>query len=97
MGAAAAAGDAPGFFQSARAALQQKLAAVWRVAPASITVAEIDARLNGRSGAIRRVFTLADSAAYSGQDLSAVDFQQWKKTVCDQFNHIEALCDCSKS
>ncbi len=68
------AGDAARFFQSARAALQQKLAAQWHVAPASITIAEIDARLNGEGGEIRRIFALADQAAYSGQHLSTRGF-----------------------
>jgi hypothetical protein len=91
MDAAAAAGDAVQFFQSARAALQQKLAARWHVAPASITIAEIDARLNGEGGEIRRVFALADRAAYSGQQLSTADFQQWKEIVRNQIQHTEAL------
>jgi hypothetical protein len=91
MDAACAAGDAVRFFESARAALQQKLAARWHVAPASITLAEIDARLHGEGGEIRRVFALADRAAYSGQPLSTADFQQWREIVCDQIQHTEAL------
>jgi hypothetical protein len=84
MDAASTAGDAARFFQSARVALQQKLAASWHVAPASITIAEIDARLNGEGGEIRRVFALADQAAYSGQHLSTADFKQWKEIVREQ-------------
>ena len=91
MDAASAAGDPARFFQSARAALQQKLATRWHVAPASITIAEIDARLNGDGAEIRRVFALADQAAYSGQQLTTADFQQWKETVRDKLNHTEAL------
>jgi hypothetical protein len=91
MDAASTAGDAARFFQSARVALQQKLAAPWHIAPASITIAEIDARLNGQGGEIRRVFALADQAAYSGQHLSTADFQQWKEIVREQIKHTEAL------
>jgi hypothetical protein len=91
MDAASAAGDSAGFFQSARAALQQRLSACWGVAPASITIAEIDARLNGDGAEIRRVFALADQAAYSGQHLAAADFQQWSGTIRDQINRLEAL------
>ena len=91
MDAASIAGDAARFFQSARAALQQQLATRWHVAPASITIAEIDARLNGEGGDIRRIFALADQAAYSGQHLSTGDFQQWKETVRSQLNHMEDL------
>ena len=84
MDAASTAGDAARFFQSARAALQQRLATRWHVAPASITIAEIDARLNGDGAEIRRIFALADQAAYSGQHLGAADFQQWKEIVRGQ-------------
>ena len=91
MDAASTAGDAARFFQSARVALQQKLAAPWHIAPASITIAELDARLNGQGGEIRRVFALADQAAYSGQHLSTADFQKWKEIVREQIQHTEAL------
>jgi hypothetical protein len=91
MDAASTAGDAARFFQSARVALQQKLAAPWHIAPASITIAEIDARLNGQGGEIRRVFALADQAAYSRQHLSTADFNQWKEIVREQIKHTEAL------
>jgi len=91
MDAASAADDAPRFFQSARAALQAQLATRWHVAPASITIAEIDERLNGDGAEIRRIFALADQAAYSGQHLTTDDFQQWKETVCDQLKRTEEL------
>ena len=91
MDAASIAGDAARFFQCARAALQQRLAARWHVVPASITIAEIDARLNGDGAEMRRLFALADQAAYSGQHLGAGDFQQWKETVRGQLNHTEEL------
>jgi hypothetical protein len=91
MDTAATEGDAARFFQSARVALQQQLAARWNVAAASITIAKIDARLNGEGGEIRRVFALADQAAYSGQYLSTADFQQWKEIVCNQLKQSEAL------
>ncbi len=91
MDAASAAGDPTHFFQSARAALQEKLATRWNVAPASITIAEIDARLNGDGAEIRRVFALADHAAYSGQHTSTADFQQWKETVRAQLKPTEEL------
>jgi len=91
MDAASIAGDAVRFFQCARAALQQRLAARWHVVPASITIAEIDARLNGDGAEMRRLFALADQAAYSGQHLGAGDFQQWKETVRGQLNHTEEL------
>jgi hypothetical protein len=91
MEAASTAGDAAHFFQSARVALQQKLGSRWHVTPSSITIAEIDARLNGEGGEMRRVFALADQAAYSGQHLSMADFNQWKEVVREQIKQTEAL------
>jgi hypothetical protein len=84
MDASAAAGDPVHFFQSARGALQHQLATRWHVAPASITIAEIDERLNGDGAEIRRIFALADQAAYSREKLTTADFEQWKETVRNQ-------------
>jgi hypothetical protein len=91
MQKASVAGDSTHFFASARSALQEQLATRWHVAPASITIAEIDQRLNGGGAEIRRIFALADQAAYSGQHLSTADFQQWKEAVRRQLNHTEEL------
>jgi hypothetical protein len=91
MDVASTAEDAARFFQSARGALQHSLAACWHVAPASITIAEIDARLNGDGAEIRHIFALADQAAYSRQHPSTADFQQWKETVRDQIKQTEEL------
>ena len=91
MEAASAAGDPLHFFQSARGALQQQLATTWHVTPASITIAEIDARLNGDSADIRRIFAIADQVAYSREQLTTADFQQWKETIQNQLKQTEAL------
>ena len=56
-----------------------------------ITIAEIDAHLNGEGEGIRRIFALANQAAYSGQQLSTGDFQQWQKTVRSQLKDGEEL------
>jgi hypothetical protein len=45
--AAFAAGDAPAFFAAARAALQQRLGALWGVTPEAITLVEIEQRVRG--------------------------------------------------
>jgi hypothetical protein len=91
MDSASGSGDPARFFQSARAALQQKLALRWRIAPASITTAEIDARLNSEGALIRSVFALADEVAYSGQKLSTADLQHWKEIVTQQLKKAEEL------
>ena len=91
MDVASAADDPVHFFQSARAALQHQLATRWHVAPASITIAEIDARLNGDGAEIRHIFALADQAAYSREQLTTADFQQWKGAIRNQLKQTEEL------
>jgi hypothetical protein len=73
--------DAATFFASARQALQYALASKWKMNPAAITLAEIDARLNGDGENVRRVFALADEFAYSGNAAIDADFPAWIKTV----------------
>lgn len=77
---AGAAGDTTRFFQTARLALRGALASQWRVDPASITLADVEARLSARS-ITARVFKLADEATYAGVRLEPADFQWWKQLV----------------
>jgi hypothetical protein len=80
MQAAARAGDAALFFESARAALQPLLAARWQLAPEEITTAEVEGRLGAESD-IRQLFALGDEAKYSGRKLNATDFARWLRIV----------------
>jgi hypothetical protein len=89
MNAAARRGDAAAFFSSARSALQQQLGMQWRVAPATITIADIDEQLPGDSSGIRQIFALADEAAYSGRQMSTADFEQWTASVREQLKQME--------
>ena len=78
---AAARSDNPAlFFSSARAALQQTLAARWQLAPDEITTVEVQARLSDDAD-IQQVFALADESRYSGRDLNSTDFARWMRTV----------------
>ena len=78
--AAARAGDAALFFESARTALQPLLAARWQLAPEEITTAEVEGRV-GAENDIRQLFALADEAKYSGRKLNATDFARWLRIV----------------
>jgi hypothetical protein len=80
MQAAARAGDAALFFDSARTALQSMLAARWQVAPEDITTAELENRV-GEESDIHELFALADEAKYSGRKLNATDFARWLRIV----------------
>jgi hypothetical protein len=78
---AARSGDPTRFFNCARAALQQNLAARWQLAPDQVTSAEVDARIGGNDQDIPLLFALADEAQYSGRDVHATDFARWMLIV----------------
>jgi hypothetical protein len=87
MAAASTAADAAAFFNAARSALQQTLSARWPMAPEQITVADIDARLEGSDrDDIRQIFVFADEANYSGDELKAADFERWTEVIRRQLN-----------
>jgi hypothetical protein len=80
MEAAARADDPALFFNSARAALQQVLAARWQLVPDEVTAAEVQARLSDDDD-IQQVFAFADESRYSGRDLDSTDFARWMRVV----------------
>ncbi|HXI47503.1 MAG TPA: hypothetical protein VNH39_02875, partial [Steroidobacteraceae bacterium] len=80
MESAARSGDPAEFFNSARTALQQSLAARWQLAPEEVTTAEVQARLSDDDD-IQQVFALADESKYSGRDLHSTDFARWIQAV----------------
>jgi hypothetical protein len=85
MDTAARAGDSVLFFNTARAALQQKLAARFALNPEAISTVEVQARLSGEelgdNGAeILRLFALADEVNYAGGVLDT-DFAHWTHIV----------------
>jgi hypothetical protein len=82
MAAAAGDSDTAVFFSSARSALQQALSARWQMVPELITIADVEARLEGGDRVdVRQIFALADEANYSGTDLEAADFEHWTQVV----------------
>jgi len=80
MQAAARAGNAAAFFDSARTALQALLATRWQIEPDDVTTAEVQARI-GAQHDIHQLFALADESKYSGGELNATDFARWLRTV----------------
>jgi hypothetical protein len=88
MAAAAAGGDAAVFFNSARSALSQSLSARWQVEPEHVTLAEVEARLEGGDrDDVGEIFSLADEANYSGAHLKATDFERWTEIVRRQLDN----------
>jgi hypothetical protein len=90
MELAAGSGDAALFLNSARAGLQQALAARWQLDPDRVTTDELEIRLgdggdDGNGGeAIRQIFALADEANYSGHEMTTTDYERWTQIVRQQ-------------
>jgi hypothetical protein len=81
MSAAARDGDVALFFDVARAAMQEVLAARWQMAPEGVTTAEVLDRMRPEDGDIRELFALADESRYSGHKLGSADFARWMRVV----------------
>lgn len=79
MQAAAQAGNSALFFNTARSALQQKLAARWEMTPTEITTTEVESRLPG--GAIHDLFAQADEINYANGASRKTDFTYWSQIV----------------
>jgi hypothetical protein len=87
MAAASTAADAAVFFNSARSVLQQSLSVPWQLVPDQITLADIDARLEGvDKDDIRQIFVFADEANFSGDALKAADFERWTEVIQRRLN-----------
>ena len=84
MDSALKAQDATRFFNAARQALQERLAAKWELPASRVTIPEIRARLNGNGEEIRSVFQTEDEIAYSGRQFTVPDLQQWHAVVQQQ-------------
>lgn len=89
MDTAVAAHDAPAFFLSARKALQQRLGAMWMMAPEAITSADVESRLGVRGDGIRSVFERADGLEYAGTLASSEPLEPWRTRVKAELDSLE--------
>ena len=80
MQAAARTGNAAGFFDAARTALQPLLATRWQIEPEDVTTAEVETRV-GAQNDLHQLFALADESKYSGRELNTTDFARWLRIV----------------
>ena len=82
MTTASASRDTAAFFNAAHSLLQQIFGARWRIPPEHISMTDVDAHLEGADlNDIRQIFTLADEANYSGDELKAADYERWTQIV----------------
>ena len=74
--------DTAAFFSAAHALLQQIFGARWQIPPEHLSMADVDQHLESDdANDIRQIFTLADEANYSGDELKAADFERWTQIV----------------
>jgi hypothetical protein len=89
MQSAAARGATAEFFEAARGALQNQLGGLWGVIPQTITLAEVNARLNGEADDLKFVFELADEVAYTGRSFASAELQGWYKAINDELRKLK--------
>jgi hypothetical protein len=81
MESAVSQGTAADFFAAARGAFQSQLGLRWGLPPQTITLADINTRMNGEADGFRFVFDLADEVAYTGRTFAAGELREWLKAV----------------
>jgi hypothetical protein len=91
MERAAARGDAGSFFAAACAAFQNLLGLRWSLPPRTITLAEINARLNGEADGLRTIFGLADEAIYTGRAFAPDELRHLQTLVNNELRKLETL------
>ena len=90
MEGAATRGDTPEFFQAARRALQNQLGVLWGLLPQTITLAEVNARLNGEADGFRVVFELANEVAYTGRTFTTAELKKWYQVMNTELTKLKS-------
>ena len=76
------------FFDAARRALQERLAAQWHVPVTSVTLPEVRTRLNGHGEEVGAILQTADDVTYAGKRFTAPDLKHWRDLVKTQLQQI---------
>jgi hypothetical protein len=90
MESAVSQGAVAEFFAAARGAFQFQLGLLWNLPPRTITLAEINSRMNGQAEGFRFVFELADEVTYTGRTLAPGELRKWFHTVNTELKKLEA-------
>jgi len=89
MESAAMQGAAADFFAAARCAFQNQLGLWWNLPPQTITLAEINTRMNGEADSFRPILELADEVSYTGRTFTPAELQQWLTTATIELEKLE--------
>ena len=80
--ASADGGDTAAFFNTAKSALQQRLALAWGIPADRVTTEEVELRLRDDKDAdLRYIFAFVDEVNYSGHDPVRIDFPRWIQRI----------------
>jgi hypothetical protein len=90
MESAVSQGAVAEFFAAARGAFQSQLGLRWGLPPQTITLADINTRMNGEAEGFRFIFELADEVTYTGRTFAASELPKWFKTVQAELKKLEA-------
>jgi len=91
MESAAEHGETAEFFAAACAAFQNLLGRRWGLSPRIITLAEINARLNGEAHGLRLIFRLADEVIYTGRVFAPHELRSLQSLVKNELGKLEEL------
>ncbi|MEJ0088204.1 MAG: BatD family protein [Limisphaerales bacterium] len=91
MERAAAVGDTGSFFAAACSAFQNLLGLRWSLPPRTITLAEINARLNGEADGLRTIFGMADEVIYTGRAFAPDELRRLQALINNELQKLKAL------
>jgi len=84
-------GETADFFAAACAAFQILLGRRWGLAPRTITLAEINVRLNGEAHGLRMIFSLADEVIYTRRVFAPHELRSLQSLVNNELRKLEEL------
>jgi len=79
--------DSRGFLSACRTAIQEQLGLLWNMEAAAITLADLQKRLPSDS-AFCRIFSAAEESAYSGQELTTKQMQQFAADLKKELGNL---------
>jgi hypothetical protein len=91
MEGAVSQGAAAEFFAAARGAFQTQLGLRWGLRPQTITLAEVNSRMNGEAEGFRFIFELADEVAYTGRSFTQPELRKWLATIQGELAKLEVV------
>ncbi|MCI5120873.1 MAG: hypothetical protein D3908_06735, partial [Candidatus Electrothrix sp. AUS4] len=87
MKTALASQDQKAFLQHCRAAIQQGIGELWRLAPEAVTLADLEQRLPAEDP-LRAVFARLEQSEYAGEQLPQADLEEMLQTTRKELDKL---------